>query len=110
MTIDNAAVVDSAGIDKKTGDVVLTISDHLPWHDEATHFRYLELKIGKYIEFVKSGQLTDAVPGAFGRPVRISLIYQYPPSPSAAEILSAVARQLGIYKIGFSHGTLPVGY
>ena len=29
MTIEDAAVIDGAGLDKSTGDVVLTISDHL---------------------------------------------------------------------------------
>lgn len=37
MTVENADVIDIIGIDNKTGNVVLTVSDHLDWSDSARH-------------------------------------------------------------------------
>ncbi len=62
MTIEDAAVIDGAGLDKSTGDVVLTISDHLSWDDQPVHFRLLEAKIGRYLDFVRSGQVWAVPP------------------------------------------------
>ena len=55
MSVEDDTVVDIIGIEKATGQVVLTISDHLAWDDD--HLRLLERKIATYINFVESGQL-----------------------------------------------------
>lgn len=36
MSVDNSKVIDSISIDKD-GNVVLTISDHLPWDEKGEH-------------------------------------------------------------------------
>jgi hypothetical protein len=110
MTVECTEVIDIAGTDKVTGEIVLTISDHLPWEDEETHFRLIEKKISRYLDFVRSGQVFDAFPQARQDPIRIDLIYQYPHSNSAARFLSAAQSQLKALGIVFSHNTLPNGY
>lgn len=110
MTIENTEVVDSAGIDKVTGEVVLTISDHLSWEDTETHCRLIEAKINRYLNFVDSGQVLESFPQARQAPIRIRLVCQYPPSDSVSAFLAAVQRQLRELGIAFTHGTLPPGH
>lgn len=93
MTIEDDLVVDAIAIDPVTDMVVFGISDHLSW-DEPHHFRALEQKIGAYLEFVRSGQLTGRMPESDGRAIAIELICQFEPTSEAAVFLSAAARQL----------------
>ncbi|AMP01568.1 hypothetical protein CAter282_3786 [Collimonas arenae] len=110
MTVENAGVIDAAGIAKDSGEVVLTISDHLPWHNEPEHFRFLERKIGKYLDFIQSGQLLESIPQAEGRAIRISIFCKYKPNESAAIFLRAAQQQLDEVGVGLSFATLPDGY
>jgi hypothetical protein len=110
MTVENTNVVDGAGSDKQTGEIVLTISDHLAWDDEATHFRLIEKKISSYLDFIKSGQVFESFPQATQAPIRITLIHQHPLTESASRFLSAAQRQLGSTGISFSYSQLPTGY
>jgi len=110
MTIENIEKVDGVGIDKKSGEVVLTISDHLTWIDDAAHFRLIEKKIGRYLDFVKTGQLIETLPEADKRQIRINVICQHQPTDSASKFLLAAQGQLKKMGIGFSFGSLPGGF
>lgn len=110
MTIENAGIIDGAGTDKATGEIVLTISDHLSWEDEETHFRLIEKKISGYLDFIRSGQVLKSFPQAQQTPIRIKLIHQYPLTDSASRFLLAAQRQLEKLTIAFSYGQLPPGY
>ena len=44
MVIDEPDKIDAVGMDKETGRVVLTISDHLPWAGLAEDHRELLLQ------------------------------------------------------------------
>ncbi len=110
MTIENTEVADVAGTNKVTGEIVLTISDRLSWEDEETHFRLIEKKINRYLEFVRSGQAFESFAQTTRTPIRIQLVYQHPPSDAASRFLSAAQKQLKTFGIVFSHSTLPPGY
>lgn len=110
MTVENADIVDGAGISKGDGKVVLTISDHLTWENEASHFTLLEGKIDRYIDFIKSGQLISVFPISQGRSVRIEIICQYPPSELASNFLSTAKKRLKAMDIELSYYPLPEGY
>ena len=74
MSIDQTGVVDLIGVDNKTGDVVLTITDHLPWESDVNeHLLLLQEKINAYLSFVESGEIEDAYPDAVGRSVVIQV-------------------------------------
>jgi hypothetical protein len=91
MAVDNASVVDAVGIENASGEVVLTVSDHLDWVDEAAHLEVLQSKLNTYLAFVESGELLEQYPGAAGRPVRIEVVLKYPPSASAERFFSEAA-------------------
>jgi hypothetical protein len=110
MSVDNSEVVDGAGISKETGEVVLTISDHLNWDDEQSHIELIEQKIGRYIQFVESGQLLEAIPTAKDRAIHIRLFLQFSPPNSASKLLLAATAQLAERSLQFSFGPLPDAY
>src|SRR2546421_632934 len=100
MAVDNADVIDAIGIERTSGVVALTISDHLEWNDADSHLRALQEKINSYLAFVESGELLEKYPQATGRPVRIDVVCKYAPSEDAKQFFDR-ARQL-IEQAGWS--------
>ena len=105
MSIASATIVDVVSTDPASGEVVLTISDHLDW-TESEHFSLLESKISAYLSFVESGQLIEAYPFARDRRVRIDLVLLHTPSASASSTLKNVEVDLASRAIGFAWRTL----
>jgi hypothetical protein len=93
MAVDNPDVVDAIGIERSSGIVSLTISDHLEWDDHNSHLLVLQEKINRYLAFIESGELLESYPKAVGRPVRIDVICKYKPTQTAKEFLDQ-ARQV----------------
>lgn len=77
MTIEDIDSIDFVGIDKKTGEVVFTISDHLSWDHEG-HERLLQKKIQTYLSFVESKEILEHVPEANEATVRIDIVAKFP--------------------------------
>jgi len=109
MSIENESVVDGMGLDHATGDVVLTISDHLDWADSRAHLQMLERKVNAYLGFFESGQLLERMPEAAGRKLKIDIYHQFAPPPDVANILDGFGVQLGSHGIAFWYGELPPG-
>lgn len=78
MSIDQPETVDAIGVETSTGDVVLTISDHLDWTLPARHVAALQAKLNCYLGFIESGELQEVYPAGAGKTVRIDLITKYP--------------------------------
>ncbi len=74
--------MDMLGIDRETGHVVLTISDHLDWSDSAGHQIILQKKLNRYLAFVESGEILEQYPNAKNRPVAFRVVFQVPPDDS----------------------------
>ncbi|MGA2404326.1 MAG: DUF6572 domain-containing protein [Syntrophobacteraceae bacterium] len=85
MSIEQTEVVDFVSIDPKSGDVYLTISDHLPWdRGEGEHLLLLQDKINAYLRFIESGEMVKELPETKGRKVLIELVSQFPLSEKAS--------------------------
>ncbi|WP_420998502.1 DUF6572 domain-containing protein [Cupriavidus sp. 30B13] len=110
MTVENANAVDGMGIAKDDGKVVLTISDHLTWDDEASHFSLLEQKIGAYLGFIGSGQMEEVLPDSKGRTIRIQVVCQHGPNEAGMRFLTAAQQQLLDMGVELRFGALPEGY
>jgi hypothetical protein len=80
MSIEQLDVVDVVSIDKETGHVALTISDHLDWSDTIAHQTALQAKFNKYLAFIESGEILARYPEAQGRPVVIKVVFEYKPN------------------------------
>lgn len=87
MSIEQTEVVDFIGTDKKSGNIILTISDHLPWDKKKgknkEHLSLLEKKISTYFHFVESGQLEEKYPGSVSKKAGINIIGKFPLSEDA---------------------------
>jgi len=78
MSVDQTNVVDAIGLDNQSGELVLTISDHLVWGDaKSEHFFLLQEKLNKYLSFVEGGEILKAYPDAAGRKVVIDVVCKY---------------------------------
>lgn len=85
MPIEETEVVDFVDIDCESGDVRLTISDHLPWdHDKGEHLLLLQDKLNAYLRFIESGEMTKKFPETKGRRVVINLVCKHPLSEKAS--------------------------
>ena len=71
MSVEQTDVVDILGIDRETGHVVLTISDHLDWSDTVEHQTILQKKLNSYLAFVESGEILEQYPDCQGQAGRI---------------------------------------
>jgi hypothetical protein len=88
MAVDRTDKIDFIGVDRRTGCVVLTISDHLPWIGAADgHLELLQEKLNAYLAFIESGQLIETYPDAAGRHVVINVVGKYDLSVPASEFL-----------------------
>jgi hypothetical protein len=91
MSVEQVDKIDLVGMEKASGDVQLTISDHLPWDEyEGGHLVVLQDKLNAYMRFIESGELLEKFPVARGRNVVITLVGKFPLSPKAELFLGKV--------------------
>ncbi len=87
MSVSDTRVVDSLGIDKVSGECVLTIVDHLAW-DDPEHLLTLQEKLNTYLAFIESGEIEEHVPNARAGKIRINIVAANEPSEEAVDFLS----------------------
>src|SRR5574341_960328 len=93
MSVEQTNVVDAIGIDNATGDVVLTIADHLEWTgSDNKHFALLQAKLNTYLGFVESGEILERYPDAKGKNVLIDVVCKYPLNQQALGFYGQVMR------------------
>ena len=88
MSVEQTDVVDIVSIDRETGRVILTISDHLDWSDSVGHQMILQKKLNKYLAFVESGEILEQYPSAKNRPVAFEVVFQVPPDESGRAFIA----------------------
>jgi hypothetical protein len=87
MAIDNVNIVDLIGTDKKTGDVMLTISDHLDWHDINSHIVIWQEKINSYLRFIESGEIYKSYPNSKKKRIIIEVVCKYELPPEGIDFM-----------------------
>ena len=87
MAVEQADVVDIVSIDPKTGQVILTVSDHLDWSNTAHHQLILQTKLNKYLAFIESGEILQSYPDSQGRAITIKVIFKYKPDDEGEQFL-----------------------
>jgi hypothetical protein len=90
MSVEQTDVVDVVGIDRETGHVILTISDHLDWSDSVGHQMILQKKLNKHLAFVESGEILEQYPKAKDRPVAFRIVFQVPPDEAGRAFIAMV--------------------
>jgi Family of unknown function (DUF6572) len=110
VSIEQLDVVDIVSIDKKTGHVILTISDHLDWLDTIAHQTALQAKFNKYLAFIESGELLTRYPEAKGRPVAIKVVFKCKPDQEGWRFLSRAKAVIESAGFGFRHELFAESY
>ena len=100
MSVEQTDMVDIVSINRETGHVVLTISDHLDWSDSLGHQAILQKKLNTYMAFVENGEILVQYPQAKGRPVAFRVVFRVPPDDSGQAFV-AKAREV-IESAGFT--------
>ncbi|HWY67504.1 MAG TPA: DUF6572 domain-containing protein [Terriglobales bacterium] len=88
MSVDQPRVIDFTGVDKATGEVILTISDHLDWSNSNEHQLMLQEKINWYLAFIESGEILTSYPDSRGRPVVINVVFKHKPDQHGQRFLA----------------------
>jgi len=94
MAVDNPRVIDAVGLEKQTGNVILTISDHLEWDADNEHVLMLQEKINAYLAFVESGEILESYPKAKSKTCVISVIALYHPNETGLRFLECARNTL----------------
>jgi hypothetical protein len=75
MSIKQSDIIDIIGTERMTGEVVLTIGDHLDWSDSVAHQLLLQTKLNRYLAFVESGEILRSYPNAEGRRITFNVVF-----------------------------------
>lgn len=94
MSITDADTIDIVSFDRTSGDLVLTVSDHLDWGQTQEHLEILEAKLNTYLEYLESAESEPLRERARGRAVVIRVVGRVPLNQEAREYFAAVAEQL----------------
>jgi len=109
VTIEQTNVVDFSSINPESGDVWLTISDHLDWQsgtdEELEHLWLLQEKINAYLRYMESGEIFEKYPHAKGRKLVINVIGKFPLSEKATYFFekSRTFLKTAGYQLQFRH-------
>lgn len=88
MSIEQTDVVDIVSTERMSGNVVLTVSDHLDWSDSTAHQLLLQSKLNRYLAFVESGEILESYPKAKDRPIVFNVVFKFPPDDAGREFLA----------------------
>lgn len=90
MSIEQHDSVDYIGVERSSGKLVLTVSDHLDWVDSATHQFAIQEKLNTYFRFVESGEIYGTYPDAKNRSVVFEIVMRIAPPNDEAAFLDRV--------------------
>jgi hypothetical protein len=110
VSVEQFDIVDVVSIDKKTGDVILTISDHLDWSDTVGHQITLQAKFNKYLAFIESGEILTRYPEAKNRPVAIKVVFKYKPDQEGWQFLTKAKAVIESAGFSFRHEVFAESY
>jgi hypothetical protein len=98
MTVEDIDKIDFVTGEQKSGDMVLTISDHLDWDEnEGEHLLVLQNKLNTYLEFIESGQIYVKFPQAVGRKIVIQVMGKFPLSGEASKFYRLASKAIEDY-------------
>lgn len=80
--------IDAAGIDRTSGEIVLSLFDAWSWEDERSHLVRLQEKLNNYLTFVETGEVNELYPGEQTSGCRIDVWFAHQPPELAVDFLS----------------------
>ena len=108
MSIEQTSVIDFISVAGETGNVCLTVSDHLPWNGD--HLLMLQNKLNAYLRFLESGEIYQTYPSARGREFEIRVVTLHRPNELAHAFLKRVGPVVANAGCTLTFGPGPEGY
>ena len=99
MTIEQTDKIDFIG-ESESGNIVLTVSDHLEWDKENEKLFLLQEKINSYLAFLESDEVLEHYPNSKYQAYIINIVSKYKPTEEAEKFLS-LAKE-AIIEAGFN--------
>lgn len=93
MSVDQKDIIDFLSRSRVTGDVTLTISDHLDWEQPREHLLILQEKINFYLVYIESGRILEACAEADDSRIVIQVMFRCAPPEGEATRFLATARE-----------------
>lgn len=90
--LENVQQIDLIGLDKQSGNVIISIIDDITWQDEYTNLSLLQDKINNYLRFVENGKLLTAYPDAVGRKIVLKVFSSSKLSETETAFFSEAAK------------------
>lgn len=91
MSVEDQDKIDFITIENGTGNVLLTLTDHLNWEeDEDSHLEMLQAKLNAYMRFIESGEIYQQFPQTIDRVMVINFVSKFPPSEKATAFIDQV--------------------
>jgi hypothetical protein len=103
VSIEDVKQIDLVGIDRESGDVELTVSDHLDWRNSQAHQLALQSKLNTYLAFIESGEIYEKYPKAQGRRLVITVAGKYEPDSGGKNFLEKVKSAVEGAGFGFKY-------
>ena len=94
MSIEDKNKVDGIGMTKDKNGLVLMISDHLDWEDEAKHLFTLQDKINTYVQFIESKQYIKMYENTDFQCFIIKVYLKYGLTDNCIKFFKTVSKQL----------------
>lgn len=102
VPVNQSETIDLLSFEKESGDVVLTVSDHLDWQNSAAHQQILQTKLNTYLAFVEGGQLLAEKPEAKGRRITFAVVLKFPPDRDGQAFLEKAAEVIRLAGFAFT--------
>ncbi len=99
MIVEQTKVIGIISQDRRTGQVILTVSDHLEWNDSTSHQEILQAKLNVY-PFAESGEIREKYPDAEEQTVLFKVVLKFKPDSDGRAFLDRA--QKVIEKAGFA--------
>ena len=90
--------------------MIVTVSDHLDWHDNLKHQTILQGKLNAYLRFVESGEILRSYPRAKDRRIAIRIVFRFAPDQEARHFLAQVGQIIEGAGIAFGYELFAVSY
>jgi len=87
MTIEQTDKIDFIG-ENESGNIVLTVSDHLEWDKENEKLLLLQEKINSYLAFIESDEILEHYPNSKYKAYIINIVSKYKPTEEAEKFLN----------------------
>ena len=92
--VENTGVIDRIEFDASAGQVVLGMVERRPWSGTDLQLYQLQEKFNAYLSFALDGEMAEAYPDLYGRPLKLVLECGSEPDPRTRHLLGLINRQI----------------